>query len=197
MCTSLPTSWVWWQINLFHRELLLLLFGRQVISNSLQPHGLQRARLPCPSLPPRVCSNSCPLSQWCHPTILSSIVPFFPSIRVFSSELVHRYRDRKTARREKGKVTERSLVCDARNKNYVGITTATSREAPTLLAPNKINLQAREEPHLPNIFHLTKSLKWREMISCSSKSTMFYFSFPSTSVSLLFWPGSSLTSSSP
>ena len=49
--------------------------------------------LPCPSLSPRVCSNSYPLSQWCHPTILSSVAPFsscsqiFPSIRVFSSEL--------------------------------------------------------------------------------------------------------------
>ena len=43
---------------------------------TLQPHGLQHARLPCPSLPPRACSNSCPLSQWCHPTISSSVDPF-------------------------------------------------------------------------------------------------------------------------
>ena len=48
--------------------------------------------LPCPSLSPRVCSNSCPLSRWCHPTVSSSVVPFssclqiFPSIRVFSNE---------------------------------------------------------------------------------------------------------------
>ena len=47
------------------------------MSNSSQPHGLQHARLPCPPLSPRVCSNSCPLSQWCHPTILSSVAPFF------------------------------------------------------------------------------------------------------------------------
>ena len=46
------------------------------MSNSLWPHGLQHAMLPCPSLSPRVCSNSCPLSQWCHPTILSSVDPF-------------------------------------------------------------------------------------------------------------------------
>ena len=46
------------------------------MSNSLQPHGLQQARLPCPSLPPRICSNSCPLSWWCHPAISSSVVPF-------------------------------------------------------------------------------------------------------------------------
>ena len=39
-------------------------------------HGLQHARLPCPSLTPGACSNSCPLSQWCHPTISSSVVPF-------------------------------------------------------------------------------------------------------------------------
>ena len=40
------------------------------------PHGLQRARLPCPSPTPRACSNSCPSSQWCHPTVSSSVVPF-------------------------------------------------------------------------------------------------------------------------
>ena len=44
--------------------LLLLLFSHQVVSDSLQPHGLQHARLPCPSLSPRVCTNSCPLSQF-------------------------------------------------------------------------------------------------------------------------------------
>ena len=47
------------------------------MSNSLQPHGVQHARLPCPSLSPGVCSNSRPLSQWCHPTISSSVVLFF------------------------------------------------------------------------------------------------------------------------
>ena len=46
------------------------------MSDFLQPHGLQHSRLPCPSLSPRVCSNSCPLSQWCHPTVSSSVVPF-------------------------------------------------------------------------------------------------------------------------
>ena len=43
---------------------------------SLWPHGLQHARLSCPSLTPRACSNSCPSSRWCHPTISSSVVPF-------------------------------------------------------------------------------------------------------------------------
>ena len=47
-----------------------------VVSDSLWPHGLQLARLPCPSPSPRVCSNSCPSSPWCHPTISSSVVPF-------------------------------------------------------------------------------------------------------------------------
>ena len=46
------------------------------MSNSLRPHGLQHARLSCPSLSPGVCSISCPLSQWCHPTILFSVAPF-------------------------------------------------------------------------------------------------------------------------
>ena len=46
--------------------LWLLLFSSSVVSDSLRPHGLQHARLPCPSLFPRVCSNSCPLSRWCH-----------------------------------------------------------------------------------------------------------------------------------
>ena len=44
---------------------------------SLRPHGLQHARLPCSSLSPGACSSSCPLNQWCHPTISSSVVPFF------------------------------------------------------------------------------------------------------------------------
>ena len=56
---------------------LLLLVSHSVLSNSLQLHGLQHTRLPCPSLSPRVCSNSCPLGQWCHPTISSSVIPFF------------------------------------------------------------------------------------------------------------------------
>ena len=53
-----------------------LLFSCSVMSYSLQLHGLQHARLLCPSSSPRVCSNSCPLSRWFHPTILSSVVRF-------------------------------------------------------------------------------------------------------------------------
>ena len=51
-------------------------FNCSAMPNSLEPHGLQQARLPCPSLTPRTCSNSCPSSWWCHPTISSSVVPF-------------------------------------------------------------------------------------------------------------------------
>ena len=47
------------------------------MSDSLGPHGLQHARLCCPSSSLRVCSNSCPLSRWCHPIIPSSVAPFF------------------------------------------------------------------------------------------------------------------------
>ena len=47
------------------------------MSNSLLPHRVQHTRLPCPSLSPRVCSNSHPLRQWCHPTMLSCAAPFF------------------------------------------------------------------------------------------------------------------------
>ena len=53
----------------------LFLFSHSVVSNSLQPHGL-RHRLPWPSPSPRACSNSCPSSQWCHPSISSSVIPF-------------------------------------------------------------------------------------------------------------------------
>ena len=68
------------------------------MSDSLWPHGLQHARPPCPSPTPRVYSNLRPSSQWCHPNILSSVVPFsshlqsFPACRVFSNESVLRIR---------------------------------------------------------------------------------------------------------
>ena len=58
-------------------------FSRSVMSNSLQPHGLQNARPPCPSPTPRVYSNSWPLSRWCHPIISSSVIPFSSHLQSF------------------------------------------------------------------------------------------------------------------
>ena len=65
-----------------HSALLQLLFGCSVTSDSLWPHEPQHARLPCPSPTPRACSNSCPSSRWCHPTI-SSCHPFSSSLQSF------------------------------------------------------------------------------------------------------------------
>ena len=53
------------------------------MSNSLWPHGLQHARPPCPSPTPEACSNSCPSSRWCHPTISSSVIPFSSCLQSF------------------------------------------------------------------------------------------------------------------
>ena len=76
---------------------LLLLFDHCVWSDSLHPYGVQHTRLSCPSPSPRVCANSCPLSQWCPPTVSSSLTrfscysqPFLTS--VFSSELIFHIR---------------------------------------------------------------------------------------------------------
>ena len=78
-------------------DALLLFFSHSVMSDALQPHGLQHARLPSPSLSPGVCSNSCPLSQWCHSTLSPFVIPFssfpqsfpasesFPVSRLFAS----------------------------------------------------------------------------------------------------------------
>ena len=71
-------------------------FSRSVVSDSLQPHGLQHARLPCPSPTPRPCSNSWLLmSQWCHSTISSSVISFssclqsFPASGSFNMLILH------------------------------------------------------------------------------------------------------------
>ena len=63
--------------------LLLLSFSCSVVSNSLQPHRLQHAKLPYPSPTPGACSNSCPSSQWFHPAISSSVAPFSFCLRSF------------------------------------------------------------------------------------------------------------------
>ena len=65
------------------KELLLLLLSHLIVSDSLQPRGLQHIRLPCPLPNPGACWNSCPSSQWCHPTILYSVIPFSSSLQSF------------------------------------------------------------------------------------------------------------------
>ena len=79
-------------LNSIYRSGSSAQFIHLVVSDSLWPHRVQHARLPCPSPTPGAYSNSCPLSRWCHPTISSSVVPFshlqsFPA-SVFSSESV-------------------------------------------------------------------------------------------------------------
>ena len=79
---GVPKSWTWlsnWiaAIDCNAMDILSSVqFSRSVVSDSLRPHELQHARPPCPSQTPGVYSNSCPWSQWCHPTISSSVVPF-------------------------------------------------------------------------------------------------------------------------
>ena len=69
---------IWIQVLLCNHQ-----FSHSVVSNSLRPHGLQHTRLPCLSPTPGAYSKSCPLSQWCHPTILSSVIPFSCCLQSF------------------------------------------------------------------------------------------------------------------
>ena len=67
-----------WYINIITFQ-----FSCSVVSDTLWPHGLQHARLPCPSPTPGTYSKSCPSSRWCHPTSSSSVVPFSSSLQSF------------------------------------------------------------------------------------------------------------------
>ena len=107
-CTNLSkfkASYYWysssackWSLNcnkekITHNQHNSVQFSCSVTSDSLRPHGLQHSRLSCPSPTPGACSDSHPLSQWCHPTISSSVIPFSSCIQsfpasVFSSESV-------------------------------------------------------------------------------------------------------------
>ena len=76
-------------------HLISVQFSCSVLSDSLWPHGMQHTRIPCPSQTPKACSNSCPSSWWCHPTMSSSVIcpllllpSIFPRIRVFFNESV-------------------------------------------------------------------------------------------------------------
>ena len=71
----------WWWEEVMHVSSVQ--FNCPVVSYSLWPHGLHHARPPCPSPTPGVYANSCPLSLWCHPTISSSVVPFFSCLQSF------------------------------------------------------------------------------------------------------------------
>ena len=72
LCNPVDFSW---GISAFYFSCSVQ-FSHSVVSNSLQPHGLQHARLPCSSPTPRAYSNSCPLSRWSHPTISLFVIPF-------------------------------------------------------------------------------------------------------------------------
>ena len=87
-----PLQGKWYQSADIPVHLLERFIIQSVMSDSWWPHELQHARLPCSSPSPWVCSNLCPLSQWCHPTILSSTTPFFcpqsfPASVFFSNKL--------------------------------------------------------------------------------------------------------------
>jgi len=73
----------WGNSILFSTVYSSIQFSRSVVSDSLRPYGLQHTRLPCLSPAPRACSNSCPLSRWCHPTISSSVVPLSSCLQSF------------------------------------------------------------------------------------------------------------------
>ena len=75
ICT-LPHKYLIIELENGHMYTTFIQFSYSVVSDSLWPHGLQHTRLPCPSPTPGLYSSSCPLSQWCYPTISSSIVPF-------------------------------------------------------------------------------------------------------------------------
>ena len=72
------TSWLPWKITFIYISPVLssVQFSHSVVSDSLRPHESQHTRPPCPSPTPGVYSNSCPSSQWCHPAISSSVIPF-------------------------------------------------------------------------------------------------------------------------
>ena len=77
LCTNKGIRWM----GTF--SVLVVQFSCSVVCYSLWPHGLQHTRLPWPSPTPGACSNLCPLSQWCHPTILSSFFPFSSCLQSF------------------------------------------------------------------------------------------------------------------
>ena len=87
-CMKYKNRYYWCMLTEIKKQLpgrrgSVVQFSHSVVSNSLWPHGPQHARLPCPSLTPRIESNSCPSSRWCHPTISSSVIPFSSQLQSF------------------------------------------------------------------------------------------------------------------
>ena len=82
-CTTRKSSPCSAQLDKAYFQCSAVQFSLSVVSNSLQPHGLKHARPPCPSPTPRVHLNPYPLGQWCHPTILSSVIPFSSRFQSF------------------------------------------------------------------------------------------------------------------
>ena len=85
LCLQIKHNLISFSIWIHTPEILnyLLQFSHSTVSDSLRPRGLQRSRLPCPSPTPGASSNSCPLSQWCHPTISSSVLPLYSWLQSF------------------------------------------------------------------------------------------------------------------
>ena len=71
------------QYNIVLKQHGSVQFSHSVVSDFLRPHGLEHTRLSCPSPAPGACLNSCPSSQWCHPTISSSVIPFSSCLQSF------------------------------------------------------------------------------------------------------------------
>ena len=84
-------SWLNFHIQRIISMWTYMLFSNEIVSDFLRPHGLKHARLPCPSLSPRVCANSCILRLWCHPTISSSVIPFSSSPQSFQHEGLYQW----------------------------------------------------------------------------------------------------------
>ena len=99
MWSTQDCMWIWWtcwhnyvsfplhgrilQSGSFSSKWGTVQFSHSVVSDSLWPHELLHARLPCPSPTPEAYSNSCPLSWWCHPTIAFSVIPFSACLQSF------------------------------------------------------------------------------------------------------------------
>ena len=121
-------------------QLCSVQFGRCCVS--LRPHGLQHARLPCPSPTPGACSNSCRLSQWCHPTISSSVVPFSSRLPSFQALNIHKLR---------GAVSEKQLP---------------SRSLPAMVNKQKFKTYSIIEPSSTGTFNshpLRKKITWNDV----------------------------------